>query len=72
MKKILILIVTSLLTSCETVYVDNYCLFSKEIKASEEDKKALKQSTVSKDFILQITNHNDFYKKRCLNTNLKE
>jgi len=37
------------------------------INASDADKKALKQSTVSKEFIEQIVNHNDLWNSTCKN-----
>ena len=66
---IALLIGINLLTSCKTaprvVPVNNYCLLTNPIKASDDDKKALKLSTISKEFIEQIVNHNDIWILTC-------
>jgi hypothetical protein len=56
-------------TSCKsrTVYVHDYCVITTPIISSDEDKKALKHSTVSKQFIEQIVNHNDLWNSTCKN-----
>lgn len=60
---------THLLTSCKakTIYIHDYCIVASTINASDADKKALKQSTVSKEFIEQIVNHNDLWNSTCKN-----
>lgn len=56
-----------LLTSCKTkpIYVHDHCVIASPIMASLSDKQALKQSTVSKQFIEQIVNHNDLWNLTC-------
>jgi len=55
------------LTHCKTkiIAVDNYCTISQPIRATCEDKKALKASNVSKPFIEKIVNHNDIFYQTC-------
>ncbi len=45
--------------------VYDHCIIDSQIKASEADKLALKQSTVSQEFIAQIVNHNDVWELSC-------
>jgi hypothetical protein len=56
-------------TSCKsrTIYVHDYCVIASPISANIEDKKALKHSVVSKQFIEQIVNHNDLWNSTCQN-----
>ena len=60
----------NLLTSCKTatkyIAVDNYCTLGGTIRANDEDKKALKASSVSKEFIEKIVNSNDLFAETCL------
>ena len=53
------------------VYVNNYCTIDSTIKPSQEDKVALKESKISKDFIQQLKDHNDLYRETCPKVNLK-
>ena len=67
-KLIAVLIGINLLTvSCKTkvIPVNNYCIISQPIRATLEDKKALKASNISKSFIEQIANHNDIFYNTC-------
>lgn len=63
----LLLLGTNLLTSCKTklVPVNNYCVIYTPVKAIKEDKQALKDSLVSKEFIEQIVNNNDIWDQTC-------
>ena len=56
-------------TSCKakTIYLHDYCVIASPIAASLPDKQALKQSTISKQFIEQIVNHNDLWNSTCKN-----
>ena len=47
------------------IAVDNYCIIASPITASVQDKKELKKSGVSKEFIEKIVNHNDTWKATC-------
>ena len=68
LRLIAFLIGTNLLTSCKTkiIPVNNYCVIYNLVRASDEDKKALKASTISKNFIEQIVNNNDVWIETCL------
>ena len=57
----------NLLTGCKTkvIQVENYCTIASTIKASDGDKKALKDSEISKEFIEKIVNHNDTWEMTC-------
>lgn len=63
----LLLLGTNLLTSCKAklVPVNNYCVIYSPIRAGKEDKQALKDSLVSKEFIEQIVNNNDIWEETC-------
>jgi hypothetical protein len=60
---------THLLTSCKakTIYAHDYCVIASPIYVSQPDKTALKKSTVSKQFIEQLVNHNDLWNSTCKN-----
>jgi hypothetical protein len=55
------------LTSCKTkvVAVNNYCVIAQPIRATCDDKKALKASSASKPFIEKIVNHNQIFYQTC-------
>lgn len=67
LKIMLLLSGMRLSTSCKakTIYVHDYCVIASTINANDADKKALKQSTVSKEFVEQIVNHNDIWRETC-------
>ena len=67
LKIMLLLSGTRSLTSCKskTIYVHDYCVIASPITANLEDKAALKQSTVSREFIEKIVNHNDIWRDTC-------
>lgn len=50
----------------------DFCLLGSRISASPQDKLRLKQSTISKEYLRQIADHNDLYAIICyLNTENK-
>lgn len=62
---------TSLLTtSCSSkpkveACARDFCLLGSRISASPQDKIRIKQSTISKEYIRQIADHNDLYAIIC-------
>ena len=51
--------------TCPVASARDFCIVSGRFEASQEDKQALKQSKVSKEFVKQFIDHNDLWDDTC-------